>query len=556
MKINRWLFDKITKLSVKHAIILALLIIVQNIMKPLILLAYQYIASDNTTTTLISVGVLFLIYIIKEIASNFTNIVTAKYSNKVEIDLLRHLYNNVASKDILLLNDSEYILKLQRARCFIESSSLNFYKITIVLICEILETVFSAIIIGRISIVFMSLFLVMGLLNNCTIKKYNSDLIKIHKEQDVNIRKQNYFSELLQNKIYEKEIRINNLYPWLESKREQYFKSTEMAHRKFSVKWSKINFLISLILHLMETGAVILAVYLLFIGRFSLGEVIALLTGQSTIINSISQIINNYSFFKQQQYQTENLYDLLHDGSNANIELEKEEDFLKLENVSFQYVDAKNIDNLSLELKRGEKIALVGSNGSGKSTLIGIILGLYKPTSGKVVINAGMTAIFQDFARFKDLLKINISMRDILNEKNTRKLNSLLEQSFMNLDIFPLGLDTMLSKEYGGIDLSLGQWQKIALCRALYKNAEVVIFDEPTSSLDPLEEKRQFETAFKLLKDKTVIIITHRVGITNYADRILFMDGGRIVEEGTQEELLDRKGKFYELYDSQRKWYQ
>lgn len=126
----------------------------------------------------------------------------------------------------------------------------------------------------------------------------------------------------------------------------------------------------------------------------------------------------------------------------------------------------------------------------------------------------------------------------------------------MNLDIFPLGLDTMLSKEYGGIDLSLGQWQKIALCRALYKNAEVVIFDEPTSSLDPLEEKRQFETAFKLLKDKTVIIITHRVGITNYADRILFMDGGRIVEEGTQEELLERKGKFYELYDSQRKWYQ
>lgn len=556
MKINKWLFDKITKLSVKYAIILALLIIMQNIMKPLILLAYQYIVSDNTTTTLISVGVLFLIYIIKEIAGNFSKIVTEKYSNIVEINLLRHLYNKVANKDILLLNNAEYILKLQRARCFIESSSLNFYKVTIVLICEIIETVFSAIIIGRISIVFMLVFLIMSLLNNCTIKKYNSDLIKIHKEQDVNIRKQNYFSELLQNKIYEKEIRINNLCPWLESKREQYFKSTETAHRKFSVKWSKINFFISFILHLMETGVVILAVYLLFIGRFSLGEVIALLTGQSTIISSISQIINNYSFFKQQEYQTENLYDLLHDGSNANIELEKEEGFLKLENVSFQYVDTKNIDNLSLELKRGEKIALVGANGSGKSTLIGIILGLYKPTSGKVVINAGMTAIFQDFARFQDLLRINISMGDMLNEKNTRKLNSLLGQSFIDLDIFPLGLDTMLSKEYGGIDLSLGQWQKIALCRALYKNAEVVIFDEPTSSLDPLEEKRQFETAFNLLKDKTVIIITHRVGITNYADRILFMDGGKIVEEGTQEELLDRKGKFYELYDSQRKWYQ
>ena len=212
MKINRWLFDKITKLSVKYAIILGLLIIIQNIMKPLILLAYQYIASDNTTITLISVGVLFLIYIIKEIAGNFSKIVTEKYSNIIEINLLKHLYNMVANKDILLLNNAEYILKLQRARHFIESSSLNFYKVTIVLICGILETVFSAIIIGRISIVFMFLFLVMGLLNNCTIKKYNSDLIKIHKEQDVNIRKQNYFSELLQNRIYEKEIRRNNLY--------------------------------------------------------------------------------------------------------------------------------------------------------------------------------------------------------------------------------------------------------------------------------------------------------------------------------------------------------
>ena len=143
MKINRWLFDKITKLSVKYAIILGLLIIIQNIMKPLILLAYQYIASDNTTITLISVGVLFLIYIIKEIAGNFSKIVTEKYSNIIEINLLKHLYNMVANKDILLLNNAEYILKLQRARHFIESSSLNFYKVTIVLICGILETVFS-----------------------------------------------------------------------------------------------------------------------------------------------------------------------------------------------------------------------------------------------------------------------------------------------------------------------------------------------------------------------------------------------------------------------------
>ena len=201
---------------------------------------------------------------------------------------------------------------------------------------------------------------------------------------------------------------------------------------------------------------------------------------------------------------------------------------------------------------------IIKSCSIGKSrldTLIGIILGLYKPTSGKVSVNADMTAIFQDFARLQDLLKVNINMGDIFNEKNTEKMNSLLEQSFIDLGIFPLGLDTMLSKEYGGIDLSLGQWQKIALCRALYKKADVVIFDEPTSSLDPLEEKRQFETAFKLLKDKTVIIITHRVGITNYADRILFMDDGKIVEEGTQEQLLNRRGKFYELYDSQRKWY-
>lgn len=159
MRIYKWLFNEITKLSVKYTVILALLIIVQNIMKPLVLLVYQYIASNDITIVLISVGVLFLVYIIKEIANNFADVITVKYSNLVEIHLLRRLYNSVANKNILLLNDAEYVLKLQRARCFIESSSLNFYRIAIVLICEIIETVFSAIIIGRISLLFMLLFL-------------------------------------------------------------------------------------------------------------------------------------------------------------------------------------------------------------------------------------------------------------------------------------------------------------------------------------------------------------------------------------------------------------
>ena len=113
MRIYKWLFNEITKLSVKYTVILALLIIVQNIMKPLVLLVYQYIASNDITIVLISVGVLFLVYIIKEIANNFADVITVKYSNLVEIHLLRRLYNSVANKNILLLNDAEYVLKLQ-----------------------------------------------------------------------------------------------------------------------------------------------------------------------------------------------------------------------------------------------------------------------------------------------------------------------------------------------------------------------------------------------------------------------------------------------------------
>ena len=490
-------------------------------------------------------------------AGNLANLETVKYNNIVQIHFLKGLYNKISHSNILLLNNAEYLLKVERARRFIESSCLNFYKVMIVLICEIIETLVSAIILARINVYFVIIFMVMSFINNCTLKWYNADLVRIHKEQDVNLRKQKYFSDLLQNKIYEKEIRINNLFPWLESKREFYFKSTEEAHKKFSTKWSKINFCIATTLYLVETGVLISEIFLLYKGLLSLGDMVALLTGQATIIGSVSKIINDLSIFKSQDYQAVNLYEIFFaEGSEEKESSKKGKDFLRLENVSFEYVDKKAIDNLSLELKKGEKIALVGSNGSGKSTLINLILGLYKPSSGTIITNSRLTAVFQDFAKFKDLLKVNISLEDITNNYNRIKMLDLLKQSFKDLNIFPLELDTMLSKEYGGIDISLGQWQKIALCRALYKDAEIVIFDEPTSSLDPVEEKKQFETAFKFLKDKTVIIITHRVGITNYADRIVFMEKGRIVEEGTQRQLLDRKGKFYDLYNSQRKWYQ
>ena len=240
---------------------------------------------------------------------------------------------------------------------------------------------------------------------------------------------------------------------------------------------------------------------------------------------------------------------------------------------SFSYIgsEKKALDHVSLNIKGGETIAIVGINGSGKTTLSRLLLGLYTPNEGIVKIGGvdtkevkrhsvtrGMSAVFQKFQKYKMTVAENIQIGDSELQDNNDILNVCIKQADIDLteDKFSDGLETMLSRDFDGIELSGGQWQRIAIARGLYRIRDVIVLDEPTAAIDPIEETRLYERFAEVSKGKTSVLITHRIGSARIADYIVVMNEGKIVEIGTHEELVSQNGLYKEMFDAQIKWYQ
>lgn len=246
---------------------------------------------------------------------------------------------------------------------------------------------------------------------------------------------------------------------------------------------------------------------------------------------------------------------------------------ISFENVSFAYpnTSAVVLKDINVTIRQGEKIAIVGRNGSGKSTFVNLLCALYELQEGRirvggtaieyniVQVRKSISAVFQDFGRYEDTIRFNISISDRQRKLNDQALLALCEQTgaYEFISERVKGLDDIVGvySEYGN-NLSGGQWQKTAITRAMYHDdARIVILDEPTAALDPVAEADLYRNFASLTGDKTTILISHRLGITSIVDRILVFDEGRIVEDGSHDELMKRGGIYSEMYEAQAQWY-
>ena len=244
------------------------------------------------------------------------------------------------------------------------------------------------------------------------------------------------------------------------------------------------------------------------------------------------------------------------------------------EDVSFTYPnsDKEVLHDISISIRAGEKIAIVGNNGSGKSTFISLLTGMFSPDKGSVNINGlsvekhkqelrnKISVIFQDFAHYEATLRENIAVSDVSRKLSDEEIEELARKIHVE-DVIreqTEGLDSLLGHlSQKGNDLSGGQWQKIALLRAVYRsNTNIMILDEPTAALDPISEAELYRNFSEITGDRTTILISHRLGITKLVDRILVFDDGKIIEDGSHRELMENKGHYYDMYQAQASWYQ
>lgn len=318
-------------------------------------------------------------------------------------------------------------------------------------------------------------------------------------------------------------------------------------------------------------GIVILLLHLMLSGDISVGAFAAVFSSINTMIMFMNDAIGNYlsSLFDDIGVLKNYLeFYELPEETNQPGEINWNEK-VEVNHVSFTYpgTEQKVLDDVSFEIKKGETIALVGRNGAGKSTLVRILAGVLIPDEGKILVDGKdlfsvcqkerfrhTSAVFQQFIRYQMSLRENVEISDELS--NEYKMKECVEKSEFTIDErFEEGYDTMLSREFDGIDLSGGQWQRVALARGLYRDSRFIVLDEPTSAIDPIEEGVLYRKFQKMIQDKMGVIVTHRLGSTKIADRILVLKEGKIVEEGNHEELMNMCGYYQKMYHEQAKWY-
>ncbi len=314
------------------------------------------------------------------------------------------------------------------------------------------------------------------------------------------------------------------------------------------------------------------------VGKITLGSAQLLYGASSTLTNGFGMLINDgLSIYENYLFVSELTWflDLEVEKAETLQNLDKEKKTgIEFKDVWFKYPNNKKstLKGVSFTIKPNENIALVGENGAGKTTLIKLLCGFYKPTKGEILYNGTniskcnlkeywkeLAVLFQDFSQYPFSAKESIGLGDptkivdFKRIKNSAKLTGI--DDF--IEGLPKGYETPLAKDFdNGIEPSKGQWQRIALARILFRDSKIVILDEPTSNVDPKTEEEIFDKIIELSKNKTLILISHRYSTVRKADKIINLDGGKIIEEGTHQELINKKGEYAKLFKLQAKGYQ
>lgn len=410
--------------------------------------------------------------------------------------------------------------------------------------------------------------------------RFNRAKYRLDQKHTPSERKLQYLSRLLVEKQSAAEIRVFGLQQYLHDKREALFHQMRDDRLELAAHGLRLRIVPSIIEQWMYVLVITGVVAFIAAGKLSLGHYAAFIGAaerfrDSTMLafGSVIALDHDLRYIGDMldylQIQEENPSGV-HPIWNAEGVPE-----IRFESVTFQYpgIHEPVLDGISFTIHPGERIALVGMNGAGKSTLAKLLLGLYQPTSGNITMNgqnlseldpawwrAQTAAVFQDYMKYQLTVRENIGFGNLEVMDNEKLIRHAANKSGADpfIQTFQGKYNTHLGKEFEelGEDLSIGQWQKLVISRAYIRDASVLVLDEPTSALDAKAEVDVYHHFQKMAENKSVLFISHRLGYAKLTDRILVLDSGKIVEQGSHDELLARNGKYAQLYKAQASWYQ
>lgn len=501
-----------------------------------------------------------IVLILTTIFNGMHNYTFEALSKKISGNLRFDFHKKVSEINSIFYEDSGFLDELKRADEGIEEAanliiSITFFA-TFYLLYFVCLGVYFYLIYPMLLWAFV-LILIPALLSQVIKSSYYEKYV----DKTLNInRKYKYYFNCIADKMHFKETRVLNASDF-------FFHKFDVNIRESTSKLWKIEKKMAFVESVMKALSICGygAVFVLLI--FSLKENHISIGACSTIFISVRQIYEllNELFGRQIGTMLQNRVNIKYylkimnrENTKINRISESRDVLISAKNINFLYPNTSKpaIHNLSIKIKPREVVAIVGYNGSGKTTLAKLLCGIYNPDSGEIREGKheikSISAVFQNFAQYMLSVKDNVLISDLNSERAVAKKLDSVDFNYAALEG---GVDTLLGREFGGTDLSGGQWQRLAIARGIYREYNFIILDEPNSAIDPFEEERLYEQFAEIVRGKAALLITHRLNSVKIADRIVVMDKGEIIEEGTHEVLLKKNGKYKKMFDAQKMWY-
>ncbi|MEM1134700.1 MAG: ABC transporter ATP-binding protein, partial [Bacteroidota bacterium] len=549
------------------------------IIDEVILLANGGINEGDIKLVWLLVGFELLLAVVSDVISRGITLLDGLlgdlFANSISVKLIEH----AAKMDLYQFEDAEFYDKLERARrqttsrIVLMSQALTQVQDTITLLfLGIGLAVYNP---------WLILLLIVAVIPSFIAENYfNQQGFSLSRSWTPQRRELDYLRYIGASDETAKEIKTFNLSAFLANRFKEVSDNYYNANKKLSIKRAIWGSLLSAVSTFAYYGAYIFIVLQAIAAIITIGD-LTFLSGSFNRMRGLLQgIMGRFSSIAQEALYLQDLFSFFEIkpmiqtyGKGKKIPHPIKSGFT-FENVGFKYANSENwsLRYLSFHFRVGEKLALVGENGAGKTTLVKLLSRLYDPTEGRILLDGvdlkeydlqdlrkTVGIIFQDYVRFQMAATDNIAVGQIDQRENEARIISSAQKSLADTVIsrLPHAYDQLLGRRFSqGVELSGGEWQKVALARAYMRDAQLLILDEPTSALDARAEHEVFIRFSELIQGKSAVLISHRFSTVRMADRILFLERGQLKELGTHQELLEKQGKYAELFELQAKGYQ